>query len=73
MPSKPLSMDVNDMMVVVATADQMIYLGDLRKCDSFIQKRESPLRHQISSIKWFPNKEGRFHMFTLSRFCLCFC
>ena len=58
MPSKPISMDINDMMVAVATADQMIYLNDLRKCDSFVQKRESPLRHQLSSIKWFPSREG---------------
>lgn len=73
MPSKPISMDINDMMIVVATADQMIYLNDLRKSDSFLQKRESPLRHQISSIKWFPNKEGYFGILTFPRICLCFC
>lgn len=71
MPNKPISMDINDTMIVVATADQMIYLNDLRKSDVFIQKRESPLRHQISSIRWFPNKEGYFGTLTSPRICLC--
>lgn len=73
MPSKPISMDVNDTMIVIATADHMIYLNDLRKSDSFVQKRESPLRHQISSIKWFPNKEGCIDTLSFLRLCLCFC
>lgn len=72
LPSKPVSMDVNDMMVVIATADHMIYLNDLRKTDSFIQKRESPLRHQISGIKWFPSKEGCIDDLSFRRLCLCF-
>ena len=55
-PEKVYSMDICDdkNLLLVATAGRHIYLYDIRSLGQALQKRESSLKYQTRSVKFFP-------------------
>uniref|UniRef100_A0A182SL65 Mitotic checkpoint protein BUB3 n=1 Tax=Anopheles maculatus TaxID=74869 RepID=A0A182SL65_9DIPT len=47
-----------DEKLVVATSERKVLIWDLRKMDSYIERRESSLKYQTRAVRCFPNKEG---------------
>lgn len=52
------SLDVKKNLVVVATADLNIHLGNLGKPDAPFKTVKSPLKHQTKTVTAFPNGKG---------------
>ncbi|KAI0910297.1 WD40-repeat-containing domain protein [Ustulina deusta] len=52
------SLDVKKNLVVVATADLNIHLGNLAKPDAPFKTVKSPLKHQTKTVTAFPNGKG---------------
>ncbi|XP_035912146.1 mitotic checkpoint protein BUB3 [Anopheles stephensi] len=55
---KVYSMSSIDEKLVVATSERKVLIWDLRKMDSYVERRESSLKYQTRAVRCFPNKEG---------------
>jgi cell cycle arrest protein BUB3 len=58
LPERVYSMDVNETKLVVALAERMIYIYDLRNFSEPLQKRESALKYQTRIVKCTLDGEG---------------
>lgn len=55
---KVFSLDCNDYLVIVATANRKLLIWDVRKTSLPIYKKESTLKYQTRCVKFFPDGKG---------------
>ncbi|CAD6198718.1 unnamed protein product [Caenorhabditis auriculariae] len=52
------ALDVNKDMVLVGTKERKIHIFDIRRMDTPIQTRESPLKYQTRAVAFFPKADA---------------
>ena len=52
------SMDAGESLLVVATANLNVHLVDLRNATTFLRTQKSPLKHQTTVVRAFPDGKG---------------
>lgn len=52
------AMDVSDTYVVLGMDARNVHIYDSRKCDHPVQRRETGLKHQTSTVRCFPSGDG---------------